>query len=144
MGNIYFQKIQISGPAMNFVLEPQNFSGKNWNSPINTGRRSPTTSIPSRYMRQVMQRYPVPPATEIQFQGSNDGVNCALFDYHHRRFGRRGYHQHQQQPHHRQLPAAPFRHSKSGRTDQRSAGAVECFDDRAERRMTLPHASERQ
>jgi hypothetical protein len=53
MGNIYFQKIQISGPAMNFVLEPQSFSGKNWNSPINTGRRSPTTSIPSRYMRQV-------------------------------------------------------------------------------------------
>ena len=40
MGNIYFQKIQISGPAMNFVLEPQNFSGKNWNSPINTGQAS--------------------------------------------------------------------------------------------------------
>jgi hypothetical protein len=40
MGNIYFQKIQISGPAMNFVLEPQNFSGKYWNSPNNIGPAS--------------------------------------------------------------------------------------------------------
>jgi hypothetical protein len=45
MGNIYFQKIQISGPAMNFVLEPQNFSGKNWNSPINIGPASLFTAI---------------------------------------------------------------------------------------------------
>ena len=45
MGNIYFQKIQISGLAMNFVLEPQNFSGKNWNSPINTGPASLFTAI---------------------------------------------------------------------------------------------------
>ena len=45
MGNIYFQKIQISGLAMDFVLEPQNFSGKNWNSPINTGQASLFTAI---------------------------------------------------------------------------------------------------
>ena len=30
---------------MNFVLEPQNFSGKNWNSPINTGQASLFTAI---------------------------------------------------------------------------------------------------
>jgi len=30
---------------MNFVLEPQNFSGKNWNSPINTGPASLFTAI---------------------------------------------------------------------------------------------------
>jgi hypothetical protein len=44
-GIFNFQKIQISGPAMNFVLESQNFGGKNWNSPINIGPASLFTAI---------------------------------------------------------------------------------------------------
>jgi hypothetical protein len=79
MGNIDFQKIQISGPAMNFVLEPQNFRGKNWNSPINTGRRSPTTSIPSRYMRQVVQRYPVSRRPRFNFRDQTTGNWTVLY-----------------------------------------------------------------
>jgi hypothetical protein len=83
MGNIDFQKIQISGPAMNFVLEPQNFSGKNWNSPINTGPASLFTAI--TYNVNSFALYaPVDAtlsgssATEIQFQGSNDQVNWTV------------------------------------------------------------------
>jgi hypothetical protein len=83
MGNIYFQKIQISGPAMNFVLEPQNFSGKNWNSPINIGPASLFTAI--TYNVNSFALYALTgatlsgfSATEIQFQGSNDGVNWTV------------------------------------------------------------------
>jgi hypothetical protein len=83
MGNIYFQKIQISGPAMNFVLEPQNFSGKNWNSPINIGPASLFTAI--TYNVNSFALYALTgatlsgsSATKIQFQGSNDGVNWTV------------------------------------------------------------------
>jgi hypothetical protein len=83
MGNIDFQKIQISGPAMNFVLEPQNFSGKNWNSPINIGPASLFAAI--TYNVNSFALYaPVDAtlsgssATEIQSQGSNDEVNWTV------------------------------------------------------------------
>jgi hypothetical protein len=70
MRNIDFQKIQISEPAMNFVLEPQNFSGKNSNSPINTAPASLCTAITYnvRYMRQVVQRYPRRPRFNFRDQ----------------------------------------------------------------------------
>jgi hypothetical protein len=68
---------------MNFVLEPQNFSGKNWNSPINTGPASLFTAI--TYNVNSFALYAPSDATlsgfsaaEIQFQGSNDGVNWTV------------------------------------------------------------------
>jgi hypothetical protein len=83
MGNIDFRKIQISGPPMNFVLEPQNFSGKNSNSPINTAPASLCTAI--TYNVNSFALYAPSgatlsgsSATEIQFQGSNDGVNWTV------------------------------------------------------------------
>jgi hypothetical protein len=83
MGNIDFQKIQISGSAMNFVLEPQNFSGKNWNSPINIGPASLFMAI--TYNVNSFALYAPSDATrsgslaaEIQFQGSNNGVNWTV------------------------------------------------------------------
>ena len=63
---------------MNFVLEPQNFSGKNWNSPVNIGPASLFTAI--TYNVNSFALYAPSDttlsgssATEIQFQGSNDG-----------------------------------------------------------------------
>jgi hypothetical protein len=83
MGNIDFRKIQISGPPMNFVLEPQNFSGKNSNSPINTAPASLCTAV--TYNVNSFALYAPSgatlsgsSATEIQFQGSNDGVNWTV------------------------------------------------------------------
>ena len=68
---------------MNFVLEPQNFSGKNWNSPINTGPASLFTAI--TYNVNSLALYAPSDATlsgssatEIQFQGSNNGVNWTV------------------------------------------------------------------
>jgi hypothetical protein len=68
---------------MNFVLEPQNFSGKNWNSPINIGPASLFTAI--TYNVNSFALYAPSDttlsgssATEIQFQGSNDGVNWTV------------------------------------------------------------------
>jgi hypothetical protein len=68
---------------MNFVLERQNFSGKNWNSPINTGPASLCTAI--TYNVNSLALYAPSDATlsgssaaEIQFQGSNDGVNWTV------------------------------------------------------------------
>jgi hypothetical protein len=83
MENIYFQKIQISGPAMNFVLEPQNFSGKNWNSPINIGPASLFRAITYNVnsfsaICASDATLSGSSATEIQFQGSNDGVNWTV------------------------------------------------------------------
>jgi hypothetical protein len=98
---------------MNFVLEPQNFSGKNWNSPINIGPASLFTAI--TYNVNSFALYaPVDAtlsgssATEIQFQGSNDGVSWTVL-YSTTSVGSVGevLSRHQQQPHHRQFPAAP-------------------------------------
>ena len=68
---------------MNFALEPQNFSGKNWNSPINIGPASLFTAI--TYNVNSFALYAPSDATlsgssatEIQFQGSNDGINCTV------------------------------------------------------------------
>jgi hypothetical protein len=67
---------------MNFVLEPQNFSGKNSN-PINTAPASLCTAI--TYNVNSFALYAPSgatlsgsSATEIQFQGSNDGVNWTV------------------------------------------------------------------
>jgi hypothetical protein len=68
---------------MNFVLEPQNFGGKNWNSPINIGPASLFTAI--TYNVNSFALYAPSDATlsgssaaEIQFQRSNDGVNWTV------------------------------------------------------------------
>jgi len=128
MGNIDFRKIQISGPAMNFVLEPQNFSGKNWNSPINTGPALLFTAITYSVNSFALfapsdATLAGSSATEIQFKrrGELDG---ALFD-HDPRQPRRSAEQLQQQSDHRQFPAAPFRHPRSGPPDHRGAGAIQ-------------------
>jgi hypothetical protein len=64
-------------------VEPQNFSGKNWNSPINIGPASLFTAI--TYNVNSFALYAPVDATlsgssapEFQFQGSNDGVNWTV------------------------------------------------------------------
>jgi hypothetical protein len=60
---------------MNFVLEPQNFSGKNWNSPINIGPAS--LFSPISYSLTSFSVYAPSDAafgsSALQLQGSNDG-----------------------------------------------------------------------
>jgi hypothetical protein len=87
---------------MNFVLEPQNFSGKNWNSPINIGPASLFTTI--TYNVNSFALYAPSGATlsgfsaaEIQFSGikRRGELDCALFDHDDRERGRSAD-QHQQ------------------------------------------------
>ena len=128
---------------MNFVLKPQNFQRQElkFTDQYRTGFAVHDDHLQRqflrRYMRQVMQRYPVPRRpgfnSRIERRGELDG---ALFNHDHRQRGR-GLDQHQQQSNHREFPATPLCDPSARPADYRGAGAVERGDDGAKRGISL-------
>ena len=132
---------------MNFVLKPQNFKRQElkFTDQYRTGFAVHDDHLQRqflrRYMRQVMQRYPVPRRpgfnSRIERRGELDG---ALFNHDDRERGRSAD-QHQQQSNHRQFPATPLCNPIARPADCRGASADERGDDRHQRGIITHHCT---